>query len=374
MTPPVALLDFSVAPVGGARTYALNFLGALANAAETSSLPLVPHLLVADGPDGAVAEAVHACEAAGVNTSRCSTRPGRWRRRFERGRILHWAQAEVGADVVFVPRDIAPLRLRQPYVVLVRNLFAWERNPANEAVGGAPSAALMRALARRSVGRSSLTLCVSRAIEALLPAGTRSEVVHHGCSLEVDPEAAASRADDGITQVVNVGALQPHKRLDRVVDMVGVLARSGRATRLSVYGPVGDGAVRTMLANRGTAVLGYDPYCGELDPRGVAAALSRAHVVAFGDVFESFCMPMVEGLRCGAVVWVPDSPLTREICGDHAVAFDLGDETYAVDRLRQRLDDWARSSRDAQAWSRRYDWRTTVDRTCAALASAATST
>lgn len=357
---PRILVDLSVAPPGGAGTYAAGFVRGLIGGRPEDRADVV--VVVDRRWAGANADLVAGLTASGVEVELLAlATPGTWRARLGRGRVLRRAIARHRADVAFLPRDVAP-RLRGPYVLLANNLYAWRRFDSYGAVGGAVSAALLRRLSERGARRAAAVLAVSRTMAAALPSDLRvTAIVHHGCDL---PEAEpAPFATAGPPTVIMVGNVMANKGFEVAIAGVAVARRHEPGWELAVYGGRGDEAYAAQVEEQARAELGAGVLRGPAYGDELLAAYRSADVVAVGGTFESFCFPLVEAMRSGCVVVAPDCDLVDELCGEVAVTYAEGDAESFAAALAVAWDERAdRRARGIEA-ARAFTWTATVAET-----------
>lgn len=339
--PPRVLIDLSVAPPGGANTYAAGFIGGLVRA----DLDDVEQLVVV--VDQAWAEAhpepVAQLRAAGLTVDPLAfPTAGTWRARLLRGRVLRRAAQRHQVDVAYFPREVVP-RTGRPHVLLANNLYAWETFSSSTAVGGTISAILLRRIAHRSAARARAVLAVSQVLADAMPDDLHvTAVVHHGCDL---PELDRSdRAEDPTAprRVAMVGNLIRNKGIEVAIEGVAQAGGDGSSWLLEVYGNVAEAAYAAELDELAGRHLGGSVLVGPAYGDDLIAAYARADVVVMGGSFESFCFPLVEAMRSGCVVVAPECALVSEICGDVAVTYREGDASSLADAL-------------AQGWERRRE-------------------
>jgi glycosyltransferase involved in cell wall biosynthesis len=106
-----------------------------------------------------------------------------------------------------------------------------------------------------------------------------------------------------------------------------------------------------------------------LPPAAVAEALVSAAVVVLPSVHESFGLPALEALACGAPTVVSDIPAYREVTGGHAlfVAGDTADAWSAA--LAHAIAD-PLDPGPGQRWAQRFSWSRCADETVHVLAAA----
>ncbi len=363
MTPPASacrvLVDLSVAPPGGAGTYAAGFAAGLAATVGDQGVAvvvLVDRRWADDRP-----ELVDGLRAAGHTVDALDLdAPGSWRARVLRGSVLRRAVRRHAPHVALFPRDAAP-RVPVPSVVLLQNLYAWRRFESSAAVGGPLAAAALRHVARRSARRASAVLAVSQAIaDAAAPVVAVTAVVHHGCSTpehvrRIDPDEA--HPEPVAMVVANVIA---NKRIEVVVAGVARARAGGLPWALRVYGNVADPAYAARLEAEADELLGASVLCGPAYGEDLEAAYRRADVVVVGGTFESFCLPLVEAMRSGCVVVAPECELVRELCGDVAVTFAEGDPASLAAALDTAWAERADRATRGVEHARRFRWDRTV--------------
>lgn len=378
------LVDLSVASSGGAATYADGFAEGLIGSAEEAKDEVVVLLdqgWAANHPD-LVADLVSA--GAQVVVERFPP-PGSWRARLLRGRSVARLVRDHRVDVAFFPRDVAP-RLRVPTVVLLNNRYAWDSFATGQAIGGRIPALLLRLAAWLTARRAAAVLAVSDSMGAAARGVRIDAVIHHGCSLPEqlrgigtapgpasDPtEGTGGRAIGSSgrpVQVLMIGNLIENKRAEVVVEGVAAARHRGGAWDLRIHGTRMDPDYADRVEALSRRLLGTSVIHEPIDRREVVEAYQRADLLVVGGAFESFCHPLVEGMRSGCAVVAPDTPLVREICGDVAVTYREGDPTDLARALELAAAEREARSRRGVERSRSFDWVTTVDRTLAAVRS-----
>ncbi|HUY33036.1 MAG TPA: glycosyltransferase family 4 protein [Pirellulales bacterium] len=135
--------------------------------------------------------------------------------------------------------------------------------------------------------------------------GARITVVP--CGLAFDEIAAVAPAPEG-TDLVYVGRLAPHKRVDLLLEALKLLRDAGREVTLSV---VGEGPERDRLEKR-AADLGireHVTFTGALHPdAAVYARLKASRVFVSGSEREGFGIAAIEAWACGIPTIVTSAP------------------------------------------------------------------
>lgn len=369
-------IDGTAPASGGGVTYLRNLVPALCAASPGDDVTL---FVSAGTPDLWV----------GGHTN-CRYLPVRFPRR---GRViwrLLWQQVvlpvylfRMKADGVLSPYDIAPLLAPCRIVLGIQNARPY---------GGPPAASwrergrhrALRALTRASAARAAGVFFVSewsrrtisRAI-GLLP--ERSCVISLGVSERFRPGTGAEGGAGAPTirrvpaDVVVVGSLAAHKDHVTVLDAwARILARRGGGLRMIVVGQVLEPAygVRVRSAAATLEQTGAVAFVPEIPREELVRLYQTARVLILPSFVESFGLPPLEAMACGAAVIASDIPAAREICGDGAWYYRLGDPGDLAEKLERLLSDPRARAALAEAGSaraRRFSWRRTAELTLGLL-------
>jgi glycosyltransferase involved in cell wall biosynthesis len=177
------------------------------------------------------------------------------------------------------------------------------------------------------------------------------------------------------TDLVTVGRLLPHKRVDLLLHAIGALRARGRTLTARI---VGSGPERERLEER-ARVLGIadavefrDDIAG---PEALYATLKSARAAVFPSEREGFGIAVLEALACGVPVIATTAPhnLARHLvaradglgrlCEPTAEALADAIERTLADRESPRPP-----APDAPAWLSEYDWDEVAGRVAEALA------
>lgn len=362
---PRILIDLSVAPPGGAGTYAAGFVSGLVEADLADRDRLV--VVVDEAWAADHADALEAVQRTGTTVDACRfAPPGTWAARLGRGRAMRAIASRHDVDVAYFPRDAAP-RLRQPIVVLANNLYAWQPFSSATAIGGRVAVTLLRAAARGTARRAVAVLAVSGPMRDAMDGVEVAAIVHHGCAMEPFDRTDVPEDPHGPFRVAMVGTVMANKGIEVVIHGVAEARRAGRPWELHVHGARGDAAYvaeldRLARQDLGTSVLRGPAYGPEL-----VEAYRRAQVVAVGGTFESFCFPLVEAMRSGCVVVAPDCALVHEVCGSAAVTYREGDPASLAAALEVAWTERDPRRRAGLERSLQFTWSATVEQTIGAV-------
>lgn len=371
--PPVrVLVDLSVAPPGGAGTYAAGFARGLVDGDIADRRDIV--VLLDRGWAEANQQAVDVMREAGITVDCLSlARPGTWRARLIRGSVLRRAVERHSVDVAFFPRD-AVTRMRRPYVLLANNLYAWQAFASSAAIGGRLPAYLLRHVAHRSARGAVAVLAVSQTMAAAMADDIEvAAIIHHGCSMVENDRALIPDDPDAARVVAMIGNVIANKGIEVVIAAVARAGASGDHWDLRVYGNRADPAYVDRLERQAQECLGGSVLAGPAYGDDLVGAYQQADVVVMGGTFESFCFPLVEAMRSGCVVVAPACPLVDEICGDIAVTYEADDAASLALALGVAWDERLVRRQRGLRHSRTFSWAIAAEKTIAHLRSAARS-
>jgi glycosyltransferase involved in cell wall biosynthesis len=355
------LIDLSVAPPGGAGTYAMGFVNGLIDGSVPDRDRLV--VIVDEAWASERSESIDRLRGSGVTVDAIAFPPaGTWKARLQRGSILRRAIARHRIDIAYFPREVAP-RVPVPYAVLAHNLHAWKRFVSSSSgTRGSLSAFLLRRAARSSGRRAAAFMAVSGAIvEVMDPSIEVTEIVHLGCSLPEHERGPDDALDGDERRVVMVCTVMANKRIEVAIEALAIAKQETDQWHLDVYGGVGNASYAEELEQLSQRLLGGTVLRGRVDGSEVAGVYQHAHVLVLGGTFEAHCLPLVEGMRSGCVVVAPDCTMVRELCGDAAITYPEGDAHALAEALEQAWTRRAEMSRRGVERSRDFTWERSVE-------------
>ncbi|HLI61617.1 MAG TPA: glycosyltransferase family 4 protein [Solirubrobacteraceae bacterium] len=181
------------------------------------------------------------------------------------------------------------------------------------------------------------------------------------------------RARSGLepSDVVTVGRLLPHKRVDLLLDALGTLRDRGRSLTARI---VGSGPERERLRER-AHVLGLADrveFRDDIDDaETLYAAVKSARAAVFPSEREGFGIAVLEALACGVPVIATTAPdnLARHLVARADGLGTLCEPTpeALADAIERALDD-APPAGQAPEWLSEYDWDEVAGRVAEVLA------
>jgi glycosyltransferase involved in cell wall biosynthesis len=210
-------------------------------------------------------------------------------------------------------------------------------------------------------------LCISRATEQTLQTFLAKEqkrfvgpvcVFHLGANFEASSAFHAMTGETGsVPSVLMVGTVEPRKGHSLALSAFELLWGEGKPIRLHIVGKFGwlmDDFVRRIESH---PMLGSNLILdmGASD-RELRRAYENADLVLSASFVEGFGLPLVEAAALNKSLVVSDIPSHREVCGQNAIYFRVGDERDLANKLSSWLID-----RQSPAPPRVLSWSQSAD-------------
>ena len=297
-------------------------------------------------------------------------------------RLLLWEQTvlprvarALGAEVVYSPANYGPL-MAPNAVLLLSNAVAVgksERRWGKRLYWVALS--VMTFLSLLTCRRAMAVSGYARDALAHGWGGRRRgevAVVHHGVAPLFAPDPQVEREPF----LLAVSDIYVQKNLHSLLRAFAPVRARHPALRLVVAGAkldqdYYDGAL-ALVAELGLADAVR--FTGRLPAEELRALYRRCLLFVFPSTAETFGMPLVEAMACGAPVASSNATAMPEIVGDAALLFDPRDEAAITDALCRLIDSpglRADLSRAALRRAAAFSWQRAADATAAILCQAA---
>jgi len=203
--------------------------------------------------------------------------------------------------------------------------------------------------------------------------GDRIHVVPLGVNSEQVPvsgdQIAAMKRKYGLTKpfVLAVGAFDPRKRIEHVVDVTRRV-RANRDVNLVIVGQQGKFAAQV---DQTIHLAGLQPHAhvlGFVSSEDLRALYASCACLLFTSEYEGFGLPPLEAMAAGAPVAMYNNSSLREVAGNAAILARDGDKDELAAMIGNLLDDdserLVRTERGHQ-WVKNFTWRKTAEGTLA---------
>jgi glycosyltransferase involved in cell wall biosynthesis len=142
---------------------------------------------------------------------------------------------------------------------------------------------------------------------------------------------------DGILRILYVSVYYPHKDPRTLAVAARLLNESGLRTHAWITMEPGDFRIWSTGADELRVVrdeeLAGHVSMGRLPHAQVGPSLASHDVLVFPSLAETFGFPLVEAMAAGVPLIAADTEIHREICGDAALYFELGNPRQLMDCL-----------------------------------------
>jgi glycosyltransferase involved in cell wall biosynthesis len=239
--------------------------------------------------------------------------------------LMLWEQIRVpaifrrlGADVLFSPANYGPLAVRRQVLVMQNDLSVGciETRPRKRLYW-----TMLAAMTRASRAAAKGAIAVSEFI-ARQTGGT---VVHHGVPAGFFPDPTLAREDF----ILAVSDLYVQKNLHTLFD-----AELNRP--LLIAGGDVDPEYAASLKSRAPPHIRF---LGRVPPEELASLYRRCAVFVFPSTVESFGLPLLEAMACGAPIACSRTAAMPEVAGDTVLYFDPADPVDIGRTVRKLLAD-----------------------------------
>jgi glycosyltransferase involved in cell wall biosynthesis len=276
--------------------------------------------------------------------------------------LTAWRLRRVPADIAFSPmQTIGSTGRAWPLVTTVHDLIYY-RHP--EPPRNLPAAVrLLWRLYHRAFWPQRLLLNGVDGV-ATVSETTRGLIDEHRLTrrpVAVVPNAVTSLGEPvaheapPTRRLVYMGSFMPYKDVETLVRATALLP----GHELHLCSRV-DPATRERLTRvaPGASVVFHD---GVSDDE-YADLLRSATALVHASHDEGFGIPLLEAMSLGVPVVVSDIPIFREVGGDAAVTFPVGDADALARAVRSLEGEWAARSRASRQQAARFSWRASAER------------
>lgn len=156
--------------------------------------------------------------------------------------------------------------------------------------------------------------------------------------------AAVAEYFEGVTRLpsdkpyIVVGSLDPRKNHIQAIKAFEILLRRGSPRRLAFIGRCGGLSDSVLLKMKQSPLAGrWLTYFENLSDSELTYAYKMCEAVIMPSEVEGFGLPIAEALWHGAPVFASDTPIHREVGGNHCQYFKLHDEESLANILLEQV-------------------------------------
>lgn len=302
---------------------------------------------------------------------------------FPRGlaRLMLWEQLVLpfmvklmSADLVFSPANFGSLLVRDQ-VILLRNALAVARTETR--LAKRVYWMVLALITFLSLARARRAIAVSRYAAESLSLGcgrwfaAKTRVVHHG----IDPAFGLDAAIGRENFILAVSDIYVQKNLHNFFRAMKRVVERHPDIKLRIAGQKIDDWYYDRGIELATelGIRGNIEFLGRLGVNELRPLYQRCKVFVFPSTAETFGMPLVEAMACGAVIASSSSTAMPEIVGDAALLFDPMDVEAMGSAVLRLLDDdqlCRELSVRAAERARQFSWQRTAALTADVLVEA----
>ena len=304
-------------------------------------------------------------------------RGGKIRRRLSYLRYLasaRYRRKVAGFDVVHYTNYAMPKKLPEGVVsaVTIHDLAAFFHPETLPRL----YAAYNRKMVRRAVKRADIVFTVSntiaKEITARFPAAAEKIAVAYpgyytGAVKESTPTSYENEALQGLEKgkfFLLIGTLETRKNLlecVRAYNTLQAICPAARNYTLVLAGGHGRGAdaiIDAVLQAPDTADIRVTGYASDADR---AKLLAEAKALVFPSLYEGFGSPQTEAMAAGLPMILSDIPTNREVSGDLALYYPVGDADLLAKAMELTvLDMYAPNKAKYAARLATFNWQTSA--------------
>ena len=268
-------------------------------------------------------------------------RPGFWYLLFWEQLVLPILARRLDADVTFSSANYGPLLAPAPVIVLsnavavgttevrlLRRIY-WRTLALVTAIS---LVTCRRAIAVSDYARDALSFGLGRWLDGKI------KVVHHGVSSHFSP---GKSTPDTEPYLLAVGDIYIQKNLHTLVEALAIIQRRSPGIRLKIAGrrtdPFYYDKIVKLIAQRG--LENSIEFLGQRSVDELLVLYRNCAVFVFPSTIETFGMPLVEAMACGAPIVCSNTAAMPEIVGECAILCDPMDAEDMAHKILRVVED-----------------------------------
>lgn len=166
-------------------------------------------------------------------------------------------------------------------------------------------------------------------------------------------------------QLLSVGRLAPHKRIEDVIDIVTGLHKSGIDTQLTIVGRATNEDYQQFLLRTAGAsgIMRRVDFRGHISDSELDECYAQADLLVSASLHEGFCVPVLEAMQQGTPTVLRRGTAAEEIAADTGWIFEnIENCIHQLERLAQQPQMVRRASVAAHARAAEVLKQSNVDR------------
>jgi len=290
-----------------------------------------------------------------------------WRLLWQQTVLPLWLN-NIGAGVLLSPNDICPLLSPCKIILGIQNANPYYGPPAATWLGRRREQ-FLRWQTKLSAWRAEKVFFVSEWSRQIISRKLRlplekSCVIYHGVSERFRPgeEKLDKRGKESSLYVLVVGSVRSHKDYITLLKAWKLIVKSkNQYIKLLIVGPILDSRYyQELISLLHTLQISESvSFVMGVPPSEMPALYQEAFVLVMPSYVETFGLPMLEAMACGIPVIASDIPVAREVCGEAAYYYRLGDPDDLAEKLLSVLGDPSKRSELIEAGRERaqhFSW------------------
>jgi glycosyltransferase involved in cell wall biosynthesis len=167
--------------------------------------------------------------------------------------------------------------------------------------------------------------------------GYNKELFHENISEDRAREVKSKYKISFPRYVVYVGAIQPRKNIDTLIDAFELVRRNDAYKDLGLVIAGGLGWLHSDIIKRIERTKNVI-VTGKFETEELPALLANAHVSVYPSLYEGFGIPIIESMACGTPVIVANNSSLHEIAGGAGLLFDTKSSRVLAESLLKILE------------------------------------
>jgi glycosyltransferase involved in cell wall biosynthesis len=193
-------------------------------------------------------------------------------------------------------------------------------------------------------------------IEAFLPTETPRQVFPPFLARQLNYAKISAPTPINPPFLLLLGRIVPHKRVEKALDIFSLLRRKIPDLNLIVAGSQYEPYTAILKASisENAALSGSVCFTGPLPAENIQALLRQASGLLHTSAHEGFCMPILEAMMVGTLVFAHVQPAVLETLNGTGVTFDAGQSDEAAECILQILCDTNPATRERIIVAQKY--------------------